>query len=91
MILSFELMCKWKPKSKPKSELGEKTIAVYSLKEEATKDKDQAHEEAKDLLEFNGILFDKLLCVDDIPMDPRHHSKVEYGILRKTLTENNLI
>lgn len=75
----------------PDSELGEKTIAVYSLKEEATKEKDQAHKEAKDLLEFNGILFDKLLCVDDIPMDPRHHSKVEYGILRKTLTENNLI
>ncbi len=75
----------------PDKELGERTIAVYSLKEEALKDKEAAQKEAKELLEFNKILFDKLICVEDIPMDPRHHSKVEYGILRENLTQQQLI
>jgi acyl-CoA synthetase (AMP-forming)/AMP-acid ligase II/pimeloyl-ACP methyl ester carboxylesterase len=75
----------------PDPELGERTVAVYCLKEEAMKEKDQAEREARELLEFNGIQFDKLICVDDIPMDPRHHSKVEYGILRDNLNEQQLI
>jgi len=75
----------------PDKELGEKTIAVYSLKEEFIGQESTADKEAKELLEYNGILFDKLICVEDIPMDPRHHSKVEYGILRESLQSQALI
>lgn len=73
------------------SELGEKTIAVYSIKDEFKERAEEVQKEAQELLEFNQIVFDKLVCIDDIPMDPRHHSKVEYGILRETLRGENLI
>ncbi|MCR9205981.1 MAG: hypothetical protein NXH75_15465, partial [Halobacteriovoraceae bacterium] len=69
----------------------EKTIAVYSIKDEYKNESELVHNEAKELLEFNEIVFDKLICVKDIPMDSRHHSKVEYGILRETLKDEALI
>lgn len=75
----------------PDSTLGEKTIAVFSLKDEVKDTKEEATKEVKELLDYNGIVFDGLVCVEDIPMDPRHHSKVEYGVLRKNLEENKLI
>jgi acyl-CoA synthetase (AMP-forming)/AMP-acid ligase II/pimeloyl-ACP methyl ester carboxylesterase len=75
----------------PDQELGEKTVAVFSLKEEFENQKEKAESEVKDLLNYNKIVFDKIICVEDIPMDPRHHSKVEYGILRKSLEDNQLL
>ncbi|MCF8059630.1 MAG: AMP-binding protein [Bacteriovoracaceae bacterium] len=75
----------------PDTEFGERTVAVYSLKEEFMDKKTEVEKEAKELLEYNGIIFDQLLCVEDIPMDPRHHSKVEYGVLREYLKDQALI
>lgn len=75
----------------PDQELGEKTIAVFCLKEEHKDNKEKAEGEVKALLDYNGIVFDKIICVEDIPMDPRHHSKVEYGVLRTSLEETGLI
>jgi olefin beta-lactone synthetase len=38
----------------------------------------------------NGIPFDKIIFVDEIPMDARHHSKVEYATLRHQLLEKSV-
>jgi olefin beta-lactone synthetase len=43
------------------------------------------------LFEKNGVPADQIIFSDSIPMDPRHHSKVEYEVLRKSLLEQNLI
>jgi len=76
----------------PDSKLGEKTVAVFSLKDSSSKQiEDDTIIEIKNLMNHNGIVFDKLICIDDIPMDSRHHSKVEYGLLRNTLSERNLL
>jgi hypothetical protein len=32
-----------------------------------------------------GIVVDDVVQVDSIPLDPRHHSKVEYAVLRERL------
>jgi len=66
-------------------QLGEKTVAAYCIKEEYRDRPEAIHEEVKELLAYNEIICDHIIKVDDIPMDPRHHSKVEYGILRETL------
>jgi acyl-CoA synthetase (AMP-forming)/AMP-acid ligase II len=41
--------------------------------------------EVRRLFAKNGIPIDELHVVGHIPMDPRHHSKVEYGALRERL------
>jgi len=37
------------------------------------------------------VPFDKLQIVDSIPMDPRHHSKVEYDMLREIIFKSEKI
>ena len=66
-------------------DLGEKPVAVFSVKE-GVKDA-EAIEEVSRMLSKNEITFDDVIVVDHIPMDPRHHSKVEYHVLRATLKE----
>lgn len=67
-------------------ELNEKTYAVFS-----SEDKNLNIEEAKNqirrVMEKNQFIVDEILHVDDIPMDPRHHSKVEYEVLKKIILE----
>mgnify|MGYP003665515393 CR=1 FL=1 len=65
-------------------ELGEKTFAVYSLKEGLTED-DAQRKEIERIMAKNQITVDEIVCVADIPMDPRHHSKVEYEKLREII------
>ena len=36
-------------------------------------------------IEKNQFIVYEILHVDDIPMDPRHHSKVEYEVLKKKI------
>lgn len=69
----------------PDEKLGEKTVAVYSVKEDCGKAKDIVRKEIEDLLQYNDIICDHIQEVEDIPMDPRHHSKVEYEVLKKSL------
>lgn len=64
--------------------LTEKTYAVFSSKD-ATLDTQAASKEIRRVLEKNDFVVDEVLHVDDIPMDPRHHSKVEYEILKKKI------
>lgn len=67
------------------SELGEKPIAVFSVSEDSNIE--DAKKEVERLLTKNKIIFDDIIHVDKIPMDPRHHSKVEYHVLRATLKD----
>lgn len=67
--------------------LGEATYCVYSLNEEYKDNfnEDEAHSEIMRLMNKNEIPVDKVVSVENIPMDPRHHSKVEYAKLRELL------
>lgn len=67
--------------------LGEKTVAAISLKQG---DENEAKAEMSRLLEKNEIPVDELIVLESIPMDPRHHSKVEYEILKETLRSKGL-
>lgn len=73
------------------SELGEKTVAICEINSEYTKERESVLAEVKELLDYNGIIVDHLVEVEHIPMDPRHHSKVEYGKLRDELLAKALI
>ncbi len=68
----------------PQNPNDQKTFAVYSSLSSKGKNEEQ-QEEIRRVLEKNGFKVDEIVLVDDIPMDPRHHSKVEYDILRKTI------
>ncbi len=66
--------------------LGEKTYAVFSTNE-STQDIEKAKKEIRRVLEKNKFIVDEIVHVDDIPMDPRHHSKVEYGLLKQKILD----
>jgi acyl-CoA synthetase (AMP-forming)/AMP-acid ligase II len=69
--------------------LGEKTCAVFSLKE-GFKSEDMKSYAAiiKSLFDENKIPVDEIKMVKEIPMDTRHHSKVEYSKLKEMLIQN---
>ncbi len=60
---------------------GEATAVAVSLRAEG-RDVGTAAKEIRGAFAKNGIPIDALYVVDEIPMDPRHHSKVEYDVLR---------
>jgi olefin beta-lactone synthetase len=69
-------------------ELGERTVCVYTLKEgEDESAQSIAHyaNEIKRIMDKNKIPVDQIVRTNSIPMDPRHHSKVEYTVLREDL------
>jgi len=68
----------------PDPGLGERTAAVAAL-DPAGCDERRARDEILRLFAKNGIPVDDVFFVEAIPMDPRHHSKVEYDVLRKQL------
>lgn len=68
----------------PDPALGERTAAVAAL-DPAQRDEAGARAEILRLFAKNGIPVDDVFFVESIPMDPRHHSKVEYDTLRKQL------
>jgi acyl-CoA synthetase (AMP-forming)/AMP-acid ligase II/pimeloyl-ACP methyl ester carboxylesterase len=64
--------------------LNEKTYAVFSSQDKNL-NIDQAKKEIKRVMEKNQFVVDEIMHVDSIPMDPRHHSKVEYEVLKKKI------
>jgi olefin beta-lactone synthetase len=68
--------------------LGEKAVAAVAL--EAGIDAAQVAVEAERLCAKNSLPLDALYVLDDLPMDPRHHSKVEYDVLRGKLLEGGV-
>jgi len=71
-------------------ELGEKTIAAYMTSDDALGSPAEWEDEIKRILAKNDVVVDRVVRVEDIPMDPRHHSKVEYTILRSSILEKGL-
>jgi olefin beta-lactone synthetase len=69
----------------PDQALGERAVAALVVRDEAARPRVVA--EARRLFARNGIPLDAVHFVDEIPMDPRHHSKVEYEVLRGRLIE----
>jgi acyl-CoA synthetase (AMP-forming)/AMP-acid ligase II len=70
----------------PDQRLGERACAVVSLRQDQGEEERQRLQgEALDWLLRHGVIVDEVRIVDSIPMDPRHHSKVEYGRLRELL------
>jgi len=68
----------------PHTELGETAWAVFTCVDDARAPEDAA-ETVRDSLLDAGIPVDHTLRVREIPMDPRHHSKVDADALRATL------
>ncbi len=67
----------------PDPQLGEKTVVALKVKSSSS---DAAViSEVRRIFEKNSIPVDEIYLVDHIPMDPRHHSKVEYNILHEAL------
>jgi acyl-CoA synthetase (AMP-forming)/AMP-acid ligase II len=63
---------------------GERACAVISLHRESHPEDSATYELiARSALEGKGIPVDEVRIIEEIPMDPRHRSKVEYSILRE--------
>lgn len=73
----------------PDSTLGESIICVIVPKDlhllNNSSQKELALQKVKRILEKNKIIYDEIIFREKIPMDPRHHSKVEYSLLRDEL------
>jgi acyl-CoA synthetase (AMP-forming)/AMP-acid ligase II len=67
----------------PHPQLGEQAVAAFSLRAGVTP-ADPVAEVAR-ALEAAGIVADRVVQVASVPLDPRHHSKVEYAALRAIL------
>lgn len=75
----------------PDEKLFQKTVAVFSAHEKLNNEEsEKIKKEIQRILEKNGFVVDHVIMVDDIAMDPRHHSKVEYEILRQQIIKNGL-
>ena len=68
----------------PDPALGEAAVAAVALQPHGD-DGGRAAQEVRRVFEKNGIPLDALYRVEEIPMDPRHHSKVEYDQLRERI------
>ncbi len=76
----------------PDPKLGEKTVAVYTSQTTPQREQlAQWESEIRRIMDKNGVLVDKIIYTEDIPMDPRHHSKVEYAVLRQQLKDKGLV
>jgi acyl-CoA synthetase (AMP-forming)/AMP-acid ligase II len=78
----------------PDEKLGEKTVAVVVPHDKSAIGTSQEAEMKKALMRLmdkNGIPVDQVLFKEKIPMDPRHHSKVEYDVLRTELKAAGLV
>jgi acyl-CoA synthetase (AMP-forming)/AMP-acid ligase II/pimeloyl-ACP methyl ester carboxylesterase len=71
--------------------LGEKTVCVVAPNEENKISKDEMIAEISRIMKKNNIVVDDIIIHENIPMDARHHSKVEYAVLRKDLLDKGLI
>jgi olefin beta-lactone synthetase len=69
--------------------LGERTVCVYTVDQEKGTPSEETIEQQKNeiarIMEKNQVPVDQIVFTNTIPMDPRHHSKVEYTVLREQL------
>lgn len=73
----------------PDAWLGEKIICVIvPIESQKAGDPDTEAQYAAEIIRLmkkNEVVVDQILFRSEMPMDPRHHSKVEYDVLRKQL------
>jgi len=79
----------------PDEELGEKTVCVVVPQNAGEiADKKLCGERSNEIVRImgkNDIPVDQVIFRKDIPMDLRHRSKVEYGVLREELQREGLV
>jgi acyl-CoA synthetase (AMP-forming)/AMP-acid ligase II len=73
------------------NKLGEKTVCVVSPSEDSKLTNEEMIAEIDRITKKNSIVVDDIIIHDNIPMDARHHSKVEYAVLRDDLKKKGLI
>jgi acyl-CoA synthetase (AMP-forming)/AMP-acid ligase II len=75
------------------AELGEKTVVVVVPNEPDTLEQNEGQwrAEVERVMAHNDVPVDLLLFRKEIPMDSRHHSKVEYGVLRDQLAQEGAL
>lgn len=66
----------------PDEKMGEKAYALVMLVENPKETKEQILSKLAEILKQENVPYDKLDVTPLVPMDPRHHSKVEYDVLR---------
>ncbi len=71
------------------SSKGEANGVAIALNDQSV-DKAKVLRETERVFAKNKIPVDHLYIVDEIPMDPRHHSKVEYAVLRGSILDKKL-
>jgi cis-3-alkyl-4-acyloxetan-2-one decarboxylase / olefin beta-lactone synthetase len=69
----------------PDPKLGERAVAAFAVRDGAAPADYAA--EVRAALDAAGVVADEVVRVPSIPLDPRHHSKVEVAALRKMLLE----
>ncbi len=71
----------------PDRELGERTVAVIVPENlsEMSRNQPEWKAEVERIMKKNGVPVDEIVFRSEIPLDPRHHSKVEYEQLRQSL------
>ncbi len=69
----------------PDQKLGEKVVCVFSPKGDVKDDREHFFSEILRIMKKNQLPVDGIYQVSEIPMDPRHHSKVEYAVLRERI------
>ncbi len=72
----------------PDATLGERTAVAIEIVE-GYDDLQNGMQEIIRLFAKNKIVVDSFFVVDAIPMDPRHHSKVEYAVLRDMIVSGD--
>lgn len=89
--MDFTHRCAFLGVNSDQKDLGQETYVTVELKSEIDISKFDFSKARKEILRIfskNNIPVDHIKFVKSIPMDPRHHSKVEYALLRKMLVEN---
>lgn len=75
----------------PDDTLGEKAYIIVSPQKPMTnEEKKQGIKEIENLIKNYQIPADGIFITEDIPMDPRHHSKVEYPVLRQRIKDGKI-
>ncbi len=78
----------------PDAKLGQKTCVAIELPgtvDAGTFNFSDAKKEVIRIFAKNNTPLDEVYFVKVVPMDPRHHSKVEYAVLKKQLSEPGVI
>ncbi|MFL5783163.1 MAG: AMP-binding protein, partial [Bacteriovoracaceae bacterium] len=78
----------------PDDKLGQKNCVAIELPastDKATFNFEDAKKEIRRVFAKNSTPIDEIYFVKAVPMDPRHHSKVEYAALKKSLTEPGVV